>query len=168
MSLKKLWCTIEKLPLISRESNMHISQEGVALIKKFEGCKLEAYLCPAEKWTIAYGRIKNVKEGDTCTQEQAEKWLNEELVEYEEYVENLVEVPLSQCQFDALVAWTYNLGPSNLSSSTMLKCLNKTEFERVPSEIKRWNKAGGEVLDGLIRRREAEAMLFQGQDWHEV
>ena len=87
---------------------------------------------------------------------------------YEEYVENLVEVPLSQCQFDALVAWTYNLGPSNLSSSTMLKCLNKTEFERVPSEIKRWNKAGGEVLDGLIRRREAEAMLFQGQDWHEV
>jgi len=168
MNLKKLWCIIEKLLQIIKGSNMKISEEGKALIKKFEGCKLEAYLCPAEKWTIAYGRIKNVKEGDTCTQEQAEKWLNEELVEYEEYVENLVEVPLSQCQFDALVAWTYNLGPSNLSSSTMLKCLNKTEFERVPSEIKRWNKAGGEVLDGLIRRREAEAMLFQGQDWHEV
>ena len=168
MNLKKLWCIIEKLLQIIKGSNMKISEEGKALIKKFEGCKLEAYLCPAEKWTIAYGRIKNVKEGDTCTQEQAEKWLNEELVEYEEYVENLVEVPLSQCQFDALVAWTYNLGPSNLSSSTMLKCLNKTEFEKVPSEIKRWNKAGGEVLDGLIRRREAEAMLFQGQDWHEV
>ena len=168
MNLKKLWCTIVKLPLLNRESNMHISQEGIALIKKFEGCELEAYVCPAGKLTIGYGRIKDVKEGDTCTQEQAEKWLNEELVEYEEYVENLVEVPLSQCQFDALVAWTYNLGPSNLSSSTMLKCLNKTEFEKVPAEIKRWNKAGGEVLDGLIRRREAEAMLFQGQDWHEV
>ena len=168
MNLKKLWCTIEKLLQIIKGSNMKISEEGKALIKKFEGCKLEAYLCPAQKWTIAYGRIKDVKEGDTCTQEQAEKWLNEELVEYEEYVENLVEVPLSQCQFDALVAWTYNLGPSNLSSSTMLKCLNKTEFEKVPAEIKRWNKAGGEVLDGLIRRREAEAMLFQGQDWHEV
>ena len=168
MNLKKLWCIIEKLLQIIKGSNIKISEQGKALIKKFERCKLEAYLCPAEKWTIAYGRIKNVKEGDTCTQEQAEKWLNEELVEYEEYVENLVEVPLSQCQFDALVAWTYNLGPSNLSSSTMLKCLNKTEFERVPSEIKRWNKAGGKTLDGLIRRREAEAMLFQGQDWHEV
>ena len=86
MSLKKLWCTIEKLPLISRENNMHISQEGIALIKKFEGCKLEAYLCPAQKWTIAYGRIKDVKEGDTCTQEQAEAWLEEELIEYEDYV----------------------------------------------------------------------------------
>ena len=168
MNLKKLWSTIEKLLQVIKGSNMKISEEGKSLIKKFEGCKLEAYLCPAQKWTIAYGRIKNVKEGDTCSQEQAEEWLNEELVEYEEYVEKLVEVPLSQCQFDALVAWTYNLGPSNLSSSTMLKCLNKAEFERVPFEIKRWNKAGGEVLDGLIRRREAEAMLFQGQDWHEV
>jgi len=168
MNLKKLWFTIEKLLQTTKGNKMKISEEGKALIKRFEGCKLEAYLCPANKWTIAYGRIKDVKEGDTCTQEQAEKWLDEELEEYEGYVENAVKLPLSQCQFDALVAWTYNLGPTNLSSSTMLKCLNKAEFDRVPSEIKRWNKAGGEVLDGLIRRREAEALLFQGKDWHEV
>ena len=67
MNLKKLWCTIVKLPLLNRESNMHISQEGIALIKKFEGCELEAYVCPAGKLTIGYGRIKDVKEGDTCT-----------------------------------------------------------------------------------------------------
>ena len=92
MNLKKLWCTIEKLPLLNRESNMHISQEGVALIKKFEGCELEAYVCPAGKLTIGYGRIKDVEEGDACTQEQAEAWLEEELIEYEDYVKKLVVV----------------------------------------------------------------------------
>ena len=79
-----------------------------------------------------------------------------------------MEVKLNQNQFDALVAWVYNLGPSNLKSSTMLKVLNEEEWEEVPRQMKRWNKAGGEVLRGLVRRREAEAMLFQGKDWYDV
>ena len=147
---------------------MKISEEGKALIKKFEGCELQAYLCPAGIWTIGYGRTKNVKEGDICTQKQAEEWLSEELHEYEDYVNKSVKVPLNQSQFDALVAWTYNLGPTNLLSSTMLKVLNNKKYDEVPFQIKRWNKAAGEVLSGLVRRREAEALLFQGKEWHEV
>ena len=77
-------------------------------------------------------------------------------------------VALSQNQFDALVSWVYNLGPANLKASTMLKVLNSGDFEGVPAQIKRWNKAGGNVLEGLVRRREAEALLFQGKEWHEV
>lgn len=147
---------------------MKISKEGLALIKKFEGCELEAYQCAAGIWTIAYGRIKEVKEGHTCTQEQAEAWLDEELHEYQSYIDDMVEVDLEQCQFDALVSWVYNLGPSNLKSSTLLKVLNNSEYDEVPEQIKRWNKAGGKVLEGLVRRREAEALLFLGKSWNEV
>jgi lysozyme len=67
--------------------------------------------------------------------------------------------------FDALVSWTYNLGPTNLRSSTLLKVLNSGAYDDVPAQIKRWNKANGKVLDGLIRRREAEALLFEAKDW---
>jgi len=67
-----------------------------------------------------------------------------------------------------LVSWTFNLGGANLNASTMLKVLNKGEYEEVPAQIKRWNKAGGKVLQGLIRRREAEALLFAGLDWSNV
>ena len=147
---------------------MHISEEGLSLIKKFEGCELEAYKCSAGVWTIGYGRTKNVNEGDTCTQEQADKWLEEELPVYGAYVSDAVLVPLDQNEFDALVAWTYNLGPTNLKNSTMLTVLNQARYEEVPREIKRWNKAGGEVLQGLVRRREAEALLFEGKEWFHV
>ena len=140
---------------------MHISKEGIALIKKFEGCELEAYLCPAGVLTIAYGRTKGVKENDTCTYSEAEEWLEEELTEYEDYVKNLIKVDLTQNQFDSLVCWTYNLGPTNLKKSTLLKVLNEGDYDSVPSQMKRWNKSQGEVLEGLIRRREAEALLFE-------
>ena len=148
---------------------MKISEEGKALIKKFEGCKLEAYLCSAGVPTIAFGRTKNVKLGDTCTQEQADAWLEEELEEYTGYVSDAVTQTLQQNQIDAMVAWTYNLGPSNLRSSTMLQVLNEGKFQEVPRQMRRWNKANGKVLPGLERRRLAESMLFDGDpNWHEV
>ena len=147
---------------------MKISQEGLSLIKKFEGCELEAYKCAAGVLTIGYGSTKDVKEGDSITQEEADELLLHEMDEYEGYVKDSVTVDLDQNQFDALVSWVFNLGPSNLKASTMLKVLNSKEFEEVPSQIKRWNKAGGKVLQGLIRRREAEALLFEGKEWHEV
>jgi GH24 family phage-related lysozyme (muramidase) len=147
---------------------MNISEEGKLLIKKFEGCKLEAYLDAVNVPTIAYGRTKNVKMGDVCTQEQAEAWLDEELHEYEGYVKDQVNVNLEQYQFDALVSWVYNLGPTNLSKSTLLKVLNDGKYNDVPAQIRRWNKAGGNVLEGLTRRREAEALLFQDKEWYEV
>jgi lysozyme len=148
--------------------NMNISNEGISLIKKFEGCELESYKDAVGVWTIGYGHTKNVKEGMSISKEQADNMLLNELDEYCEYVENAVEVDLEQCQIDALVSWTYNLGPTNLKNSTMLKVLNNKDFEQVPNEIKRWNKAGGQVLQGLVRRREAEALLFEGKDWTDI
>jgi|TARA_R100000329_G_C7509652_1_gene179457 lysozyme len=147
---------------------MKISEEGKALIKKFEGCELKAYRCPAGKLTIGYGHVKNVKEGDEWTQEKAEQMLNKELKEYEGYINDYVQAPLLQCQFDALVAWIYNLGPTNFRTSTLRKKLEPETMDEVPREIRRWNKANGKVLDGLVRRREAEALLFQGKEWTEV
>jgi len=168
MNLKKLLSIIEKLLQKKRNKDMKISQEGLSLIKKFEGCELEAYKCAAGVWTIGYGSTKGVKEGDTLTEEETDNLLLHEMDEYEGYVLEAVEMPLSQHQFDAIVSWTFNLGPSNLKASTMLKVLNKGNYEDVPAQIKRWNKAGGKVLEGLIRRREAEALLFEGKEWHQV
>ena len=150
------------------ESEMQISKEGLALIKFFEGCELEAYKCPAGVWTIGYGHTKDVKEGDKINKDEANNLLEEEMIEYESYIDDMVDVELNQSQYDALCAWVYNLGPSNLGNSTLLKVLNEGKYEEVPQQIKRWNKANGEVLTGLIRRREAEALLFQGKEWHEV
>ena len=91
--------------------------------------------------------------------------LVEELKEYESYVENMVTVDLTQEQFDALTVWVYNLGPTNFKNSTLLRKLNSGDYSAVPTEIKRWNKAGGKVLEGLVKRREAEAKMFEGQQW---
>ena len=158
----------EHLTPATKESNMNISQEGLSLIKKFEGCELEAYKCAANVWTIGYGSTDGVKEGMEISQERAEMLLLEDVEVFEESVNKLVEVPLEQNQFDALVSWTFNLGSTNLKNSTLLKVLNDKDYEGVPAQIKRWNKAGGKVLQGLIRRREAEALLFEGKEWHEV
>ena len=148
---------------------MKISDEGFDLIKHFEGCELEAYKCAAGVWTIGYGHTKDVQEGDVWDKEKAEFMLWRELEdEYEVYVNDLVTVPINQCQFDALVSWVYNLGPANLKNSTMLKKLNAGEYEEVPSQMKKWNKANGKVLEGLIRRRAAESLLFEGKEWGKV
>ena len=147
---------------------MEISQEGLSLIKKFEGCELESYKCAAGVWTIGYGSTNGIEEGMEISQERADMLLLEDVEIFEEAVNKLVEVSLEQNQFDALVSWTFNLGSTNLQNSTLLKVLNNKDYEGVPSQIKRWNKAGGEVLQGLVRRREAEALLFEGKEWHEV
>lgn len=139
---------------------MEISETGIDLIKHFEGCKLEAYLCAAGVPTIGYGHIKDVKMGDTITQDEAEAMLVHELVEYENYIHECVSAPLNQNHFDALVSWVFNLGVGNLRASTLLTVVNKGDYAGVPAQIMRWNKAGGKVLEGLTRRRQAEADLF--------
>ena len=139
---------------------MKVSQECIDLVKFFEGFEPKAYLCPANVWTIGYGRTKNVKEGDVVNEMQAERDLLEELEEFGEQVLNTVQVPLLQNQFDALTSWTYNLGVGNLQSSTLLKELNSRKYIAAGKEILRWNKAGGKVLAGLTRRRESEARLW--------
>tara|TARA_R100000742_G_C4276498_1_gene97633 strand:- start:982 stop:1410 length:429 start_codon:yes stop_codon:yes gene_type:complete len=139
---------------------MKLEQKGTELLKHFEGCELTAYQDSVGVWTIGYGHTKGVYEGMTITQEEAEQMLLTELEEYESYIENMVAVPLTQNQFDALVVWVYNLGPTNFKNSTLLKELNHGNYTAAGKEILRWNKAGGKVLAGLVRRREAEAQLF--------
>ena len=147
---------------------MRISQEGVNLIKHFEGCRLEAYKCPAGVWTIGYGHTKGVKEGDAIEQEAAEAFLIEDLEAFEQAVARLVKVPITQQQFDALVSFTFNLGAGNLERSTLLEKLNGYQYIEVPEQMMRWVRAGGQVLDGLVKRRAAEAALFQNKDWREA
>ena len=95
---------------------MQISEEGKNLIKKFEGCELEAYKCAAGVWTIGYGHIKTAVEGMKIDQATANELFDEEMGEYETYVNTAVTVPLSQNQFDALVSWVFNLGNGNLNA----------------------------------------------------
>ena len=140
-----------------------ISDKGIYAIKKFEGCELIAYQDAVGVWTIGYGHTKGVSEGDIISSAQAEALLLKELKEYEDYVNKLVTVPLHDYQFDALVSWTYNLGPTNLANSTMLKKLNEGKYNEVPDEMRRWNRAGGKVLEGLVIRRDYEAKLFAGE-----
>lgn len=139
---------------------MKISNNGLDLVKHFEGLVLEAYKCPAGVWTIGYGHTKDVQPGDEWSEDHAEHMLEVEMEEYEKYINDLVEVELNQNQFDAMVSWVYNLGVGNLQSSTLLKVLNAGDYAGVPEQIMRWNKAGGKVLEGLTRRRQAEADLF--------
>jgi len=98
---------------------MKISDEGLALIKHFEGCRLEAYLCPAGVWTIGYGHTRGVKDGDVIDQEAAEAYLIEDLEEFEGYVNSMVEIALKQNEFDAMVAWVFNRGPGLTSKNPL-------------------------------------------------
>ena len=144
---------------------MKTSQSGISLIKGFEGKRLNAYDDGVGVWTIGFGTIKypngvRVKKGDTCTEAQAESYLKNDLVKFENAINRLAKVPLNQNQFDALSSFTYNLGETNLSSSTLLKKLNAKDYAGTADQFLRWNKAGGKVMNGLARRREAERNLF--------
>ena len=144
---------------------MIISIPGVELLTHFEGLKLEAYQDSVGVWTIGYGHTKGVTPSMKITESQANNLLKTELIEYQNYINEMVKVELSQCEYDALVCWVYNLGPTNLRESTLLKVLNQGDKFLVPEQIRRWNRAGGKVLKGLVRRREAEALMFAGRDW---
>lgn len=144
---------------------MQTSDKGIDLIKQFEGCKLTAYQDSVGVWTIGYGWTqpvdgKPIRAGMTIKQETAERLLKTGLVSYESDVSRLVKVGLTQGQFDALVSFTYNLGARSLSTSTLLRKLNSGDYAGAADEFLRWNKAGGKVLNGLTRRREAERALF--------
>ena len=144
---------------------MKTSQSGISLIKGFEGKRLNAYYDSVGVWTIGFGTTRypigtQVKKGDTCTELQAELYLKNDLVKFENAINRLVKVPLNQNQFDALSSFTYNLGETNLSSSTLLKKLNAKDYAGTADQFPRWNKAGGKVMNGLTRRREAERNLF--------
>lgn len=147
------------------------STNGIELVKRFEGLHrvqpdgtVSSYRCPAGRWTIGYGSTKGVRSGMKLTEKECEDRLVTDLKDAEAAVKRQVLVPLSQYQFDALVSFTFNLGEGNLRASTLLKKLNKGDYQAVPSEMIKWNKATvdgvKQVLPGLTRRRAAEAALW--------
>lgn len=142
-------------------ADKNISDNGIRLIKNFEGCRLTAYKCPAGIWTIGYGHTgSNVVQGKTITQEEAEKLLKMDLIVHCNNVSKLVKVPLNQNQFDALVSFEFNVGYGNFASSTMLKLLNQGKYTDAANQFGRWIYANKKVLPGLVKRRSAEKELF--------
>ena len=144
---------------------MQISNNGVELIKSFEGCELVAYLDAVDKWTIGYGWThpvdgKSICRGMSIDQDTADRLLRTGLVSYENDVLKMVRVKLNQNQFDALVSFAYNCGSRALSTSTLLKKLNTGDYSGAADEFLRWDKAGGRILAGLTKRRQAERELF--------
>lgn len=133
---------------------------GVALIKDYEGLHLTPYLCAAKVWTIGYGHTRTVRLGMKITPDQADQLLDDDLRLTERAVLRLVQVPLNDNQLAALVSFAFNVGTENFERSTLLRLLNRGWYEQVPAQLMRWDRAGGEVLGGLSRRRAAEARLW--------
>lgn len=134
---------------------------SLELIKRFEGLRLEAYLCPADVWTIGYGHTKGVNQGDKITQAGADAFLAQDVLWVAAAVDKKVKVELNTNQEAALYSFIYNVGAGAFGKSTLLKKLNKADHKGAANEFKRWNKGGGKVLNGLVRRRKAEAALFR-------
>ena len=134
--------------------------DGKSIVRKFEGCELTAYLCPAGIPTIGYGHTHNVKLGDTCTQQQAEEWLEDDFFYATSDVKAVVKVPLTDNQLDALASFVFNLGVRKLIQSTLLKKLNAKDYTGAANEFDKWVFAAGKKLNGLIARRAAEKALF--------
>ena len=137
---------------------------AIPLIKEFEGCKLKAYKCSADVWTIGYGHTDGVKEGDEITQQEADRLLASDVELFTTGVQRLVHSDINRNQLGALVSFSFNLGLGNLRHSTLLRMVNAGDFLGAANEFARWNKAGGKILSGLVRRREAERQLFLKED----
>lgn len=131
-------------------------------ISKFEGCRLEAYKCPAGIWTIGYGHTGGVQDGDTCSQDQADAWLVEDIRAAQKALAPFVNVKVSESQFIALVSLAFNVGASYVTRKCpkLMRALNAGEFEEASKQFLDIVKANGVVLPGLVKRRRAEAALF--------
>lgn len=134
---------------------MNTSTNGIKLIKKFEGCKLKAYKCPAGVWTIGYGHTSGVKEGQKITKEKAIEYLKEDLEKFEKLVNKYSKYKWNQNEFDALISYAYNIGSIDglTANGTRTKSI-------IADKILLYNKANGKKLAGLTRRRKAERKLY--------
>ena len=145
---------------------MKASSKCIDLIRQFEGFKAEPYLCPAGIPTIGFGSTRDTDGSEitlqhkTISMKEATNLMMATLVNYEEAVTRFVRVPLKQNQFDALVDFAYNCGIENLRSSTLLKKINLKDYEGASKEFGKWVNGGGHILNGLVKRREAERVLF--------
>ena len=158
---------------------MHVSQKCIDLVKSFEGFSAKAYLCPAKIWTIGYGSTRiygrPVKQTDVITKDIAEVMLSDELAEFEQVVKDAIgTISISQGMFDALVSIVYNVGPGSSSKdgiirlksgkkSTLLSKVIAGDKDGAAAEFLKWTRAGGVVLNGLVKRRKAEHDLFMSE-----
>lgn len=144
---------------------MQISFNGIMLLQDLEGFRDKAYQDSAGVWTIGFGSTRMngipVKEGDTCTKQEAEHQLYSDLSWAQTCVNQNVHVALRQNQFDALVCFVYNIGADAFQKSTLLKMLNLQCYDLAASEFDRWNRAGGKVIPGLVNRRAKEKAVFE-------
>ena len=132
---------------------MQTSENGINLIKKYEGCKLKAYYCPSGKLTIGYGHAgADVYIGQTITKDKAEEFFNNDLKRFEKGVNNLLKVKINQNQFDALVSFSYNCGLGKLKTSTLLKLVNEKKFQEASQQFSRWILSNGKPSNGLKNR----------------
>ncbi len=141
-----------------------VNANGIALIREYENLRLTPYLCPGHIWTVGYGHTRTVRPGMKITADQADALLDDDLRLVERAIVRLVKVPLTNNQFAALASFVFNVGTANFERSTLLKLLNRGWYEQVPAQLMRWNRAAGEVLGGLARRRAAEARLWNKTD----
>lgn len=142
---------------------MQISEAGIELIKRFEGYSARAYPDPAtgaEPWTIGYGHTKGVQNGDQTDIEQATRWLYDDVREALDAIQRGVAIPLNQNQIDALASFIYNVGAGNFYRSTLIRKINEGNFTEAADEFLKWDHAGGKVMAGLTRRRNAEREMF--------
>jgi len=140
---------------------MQASQTGKDLIKKYEGLRLKAYVCPGGRWTIGYGQTgPDVYEGLEIDEQTANNLLWKALPGYEDAINELVKVPLNQNQFDSLVSFTYNIGIEAFKKSTLLKMINSGDMVGASYQFLIWIYSGHKILRGLVERRKAEKDLF--------
>jgi lysozyme len=145
-------------------NNLTYSKDGLTLTEQFEGCRLVAYQDQVGVWTIGYGHTgSGVVSGLTITQDQAEDLLTSDVAASAAYVNAAVMVELQQNEFDALVDFVFNLGRGAFAGSTLLKNLNAGQFDAAAAQFDLWDHAGGQVVAGLLRRRQAEQAMFQAQ-----
>ena len=150
---------------------MRLSDAGAKLVKSFESCHkkdgdgFKPYMCPGGVLTIGWGHTndhgRQFKNRDRWTQAECDAAFDEDMRFFAGKVSAMVKVPLKQYQFDALVSFAYNVGASALRGSTLLRKLNARDYDGAALEFHKWNRSKGKVLPGLVRRRAAEALLFQ-------
>lgn len=146
----------------------HVSKRGQAMLHEFEGYRSAAYPDPGtggDPWTIGYGSTRYpdgspVEPGDSVTRSYAAEIFAHDLDKFTRSVLQAVEVPLTQNQLDALVSLTYNIGKNAFRRSTLLKTLNRGDYQGAADQFLVWRKAGGRVMEGLVNRRKAERKLF--------
>ena len=156
--------TVEKL-LHFKPKQRQVNQDGLNLIKEFEGFRRNAYLCPAGVWTIGYGSTfypdgRKVQKGDAISNKEAEELLKITVNNFANEVDRLVTVPINDNQFSALVSFAFNVGVYAFKNSTLRRVLNQGNYQEAARQFLRWDKAGGKTLAGLTRRRQSERNLF--------